>query len=72
MAIALLAAKRSKDPCTQVGACIVNSEKKIVGIGYNGMPNGCDDNKFPWGKDGDIYNWKSMYGMLFIISLSTF
>ncbi|KAM0724810.1 Deoxycytidylate deaminase [Formica fusca] len=50
MAIAFLSAKRSKDPCTQVGACIVNNDKRIVGIGYNGMPMGCDDDEFPWGK----------------------
>ncbi|XP_065810950.1 deoxycytidylate deaminase-like isoform X2 [Labrus bergylta] len=42
MAVALLAAKRSEDPNTQVGACIVNQENKIVGIGHNQMPNGCD------------------------------
>ena len=51
MAIAFLAAMRSKDPCTQVGACIVNDDKKIVGVGYNGMPTGCSDNEFPWGKN---------------------
>ncbi|XP_055639633.1 deoxycytidylate deaminase [Toxorhynchites rutilus septentrionalis] len=50
MATAFLAAKRSKDPNTQVGACIVNDEKKIVGIGYNGFPIGCSDDEFPWGK----------------------
>ena len=50
MAIAFLSAKRSKDPCTQVGACIFNSDKKIVGIGYNGMPTGCSDDEFPWNK----------------------
>ncbi|XP_058825533.1 deoxycytidylate deaminase [Topomyia yanbarensis] len=50
MATAFLAAKRSKDPNTQVGACIVNEEKKIVGIGYNGFPIGCSDDEFPWGK----------------------
>ncbi|XP_020295460.1 deoxycytidylate deaminase-like [Pseudomyrmex gracilis] len=48
MAIAFLSAKRSKDPVTQVGACIVNDDKRIVGIGYNGMPMGCDDDEFPW------------------------
>ncbi|XP_039264812.1 deoxycytidylate deaminase-like [Styela clava] len=48
MAVAFLSAQRSKDPSTQVGACIVNDEKKIVGIGYNGMPNGCDDDILPW------------------------
>lgn len=50
MAMAHLSALRSKDPSTQVGACIVNSKKKIVGIGYNGMPLGCDDDLMPWGK----------------------
>ncbi|CAG9571932.1 unnamed protein product [Danaus chrysippus] len=51
MATAFLAAKRSKDPSYQVGACIVNKENKIVGVGYNGMPIGCSDDEFPWGKD---------------------
>lgn len=51
MANALLAAQRSKDPSTQVGACIVNDEHKIVGIGYNGFPTGCDDDLFPWNRD---------------------
>ncbi|XP_051251776.1 deoxycytidylate deaminase-like [Dicentrarchus labrax] len=50
MALACLSAKRSKDPNTQVGACIVNQENKIVGIGHNGMPNGCDG-KLPWSRD---------------------
>ncbi|XP_072375885.1 deoxycytidylate deaminase-like [Diabrotica undecimpunctata] len=50
MATAFLAAKRSKDPCSQVGACIVNENNVVVGIGYNGMPKGCQDNNFPWGK----------------------
>lgn len=53
MATAYLAAKRSKDPATQVGACIVNSEKRIVSIGYNGMPNGCSDDILPWTKEMD-------------------
>ncbi|KAJ0172598.1 hypothetical protein K1T71_011737 [Dendrolimus kikuchii] len=51
MATAFLAAKRSKDPAYQVGACVVNNENKIVGIGYNGMPLGCSDDDFPWGKN---------------------
>ncbi|XP_071787040.1 deoxycytidylate deaminase-like [Asterias amurensis] len=58
MAVAFLSAERSKDPSSQVGACIVNEEKKIVGIGYNGMPNKCDDDKLPWGKDGDWLDQK--------------
>ncbi|XP_067106841.1 deoxycytidylate deaminase isoform X2 [Osmerus mordax] len=50
MAVAFLSAQRSKDPSSQVGACIVNQENKIVGIGYNGMPNGCDDDLLPWSR----------------------
>ncbi len=59
---AFLAALRSKDPVTKVGACIVNQEKKIVGIGYNGFPIGCSDLKFPWSKDTiDPLNSKYLY-----------
>ena len=50
MGVALLSAKRSKDPSTQVGACLVNHDKRIIGIGYNGFPIGCSDDIFPWGK----------------------
>mmetsp|Transcript_24887 Transcript_24887/g.40104 ORF Transcript_24887/g.40104 Transcript_24887/m.40104 type:complete len:266 (+) Transcript_24887:82-879(+) len=53
MAVAMLSAKRSKDPSTQVGACIVNDERKIVGIGYNGFPTGCDDDHLPWSRKAD-------------------
>ncbi|XP_062243311.1 deoxycytidylate deaminase isoform X1 [Platichthys flesus] len=53
MAVAFLSAQRSKDPSSQVGACIVNQENKIVGIGYNGMPNGCDDDLLPWSRTAD-------------------
>ncbi|XP_058234473.1 deoxycytidylate deaminase [Hemibagrus wyckioides] len=53
MAVAFLSAQRSKDPSSQVGACIVNQENKIVGIGYNGMPNGCDDDLLPWARSAD-------------------
>ena len=49
MGLATLSAKRSKDPSTQVGACIVDNDNKIVSVGYNGMPRGIDDNKVPWG-----------------------
>lgn len=51
MAIASLSAMRSKDPNTQVGACIVNKDNIIVGIGYNGMPNGCSDDDMPWERE---------------------
>ncbi|XP_060782572.1 deoxycytidylate deaminase isoform X2 [Neoarius graeffei] len=53
MAVAFLSAQRSKDPSSQVGACIVNQENKIVGIGYNGMPNGCDDDLLPWARSAE-------------------
>ena len=49
MGIAILSAKRSKDPSTQVGACIVDPTNKVVSIGYNGMPRGVDDDRIPWG-----------------------
>ena len=63
MATAFLAAKRSKDPCSQVGACIVNEDKKIVGVGYNGMPTGCSDDEFPWCKNQDSkLDTKYLYG----------
>lgn len=66
MAIAFLSAKRSKDPCTQVGACIVNNDKRIVGIGYNGMPMGCDDDEFPWGKSSrNGLDTKYLYGTIY-------
>ena len=50
---ALLAARRSKDPSTQVGACIVSPEKIIISTGYNGLPNGCSDDEYPWGREGE-------------------
>ena len=53
MGVAMLAAQRSKDPSTQVGACIVNSDNIIVGVGYNGMPRGCDDDIMPWEREGE-------------------
>jgi dCMP deaminase len=61
MGVALLSAKRSKDPNTQVGACIVNEKNKIVGAGYNGLPIGCSDDEFPWHKDGEFLETKYPY-----------
>ncbi|NMB18625.1 MAG: cytidine deaminase, partial [Erysipelothrix sp.] len=58
MGIAHLSALRSKDPSTQVGACIVDENKKIVGIGYNGLPIGLSDDEFPWEREGDFINSK--------------
>ena len=52
MGIAMLAAKRSKDPNTQVGACIVSQDNIIISTGYNGMPKGCSDDIFPWDREG--------------------
>jgi len=51
MGIAILSSYRSKDPNSQVGACIVNAQNKIVGIGYNGFPIGCDDDVLPWARE---------------------
>ena len=53
MGIAMLAARRSKDPSTQVGACIVSQENIIISTGYNGMPKGCSDDEFPWDRTGE-------------------
>ncbi|MEE1238863.1 MAG: dCMP deaminase family protein [Acutalibacteraceae bacterium] len=61
MGIALLSSLRSKDPSTQVGACIVNSEKRILSMGYNGMPRCCSDDEFPWGKDENPLDSKYLY-----------
>lgn len=54
MGVALLAAKRSKDPNTQVGACIVDENNVIISTGYNGFPIGCSDDEFPWDREGDM------------------
>ena len=64
MGVAKLAAMRSKDPSTQVGACIVSQDNKILSMGYNGFPKGCSDDEFPWGKEhetDDPYNAKYLY-----------
>ena len=52
MGVAMLAARRSKDPSTQVGACIVSQDNIIISTGYNGMPKGCSDDEFPWERSG--------------------
>nr|WP_317283915.1 dCMP deaminase family protein [uncultured Sellimonas sp.] len=53
MGIAMLSGMRSKDPNTQVGCCIVSRDNKILSMGYNGLPNGCSDDEFPWERDGE-------------------
>ena len=58
MGIALLSAQRSKDSGTQVGACIVNQDNKILSVGYNGMPTGCPDCQMPWGREGGFLESK--------------
>nr|XP_042698003.1 deoxycytidylate deaminase isoform X2 [Chrysemys picta bellii] len=71
MAVAFLSAQRSKDPNSQVGACIVNSENKIVGIGYNGMPNGCSDDLLPWTRTAQSkLDTKYPYGIKEVIFMS--
>ena len=61
MGLAHLSALRSKDPNTQVGACIVDNEHKVVSIGYNGMPRGCDDENMPWQREGGFLETKYAY-----------
>ena len=61
MEIAKLSAQRSKDPSSQVGACIVNNENKIIGIGYNGFPIGINDDDLPWSREGDYLDTKYPY-----------
>ena len=61
MGIALLSSMRSKDPSTQVGACIVNSENRILSMGYNGMPRSCSDDEFPWDKNENPLDSKYLY-----------
>ncbi|MBD5105340.1 MAG: dCMP deaminase family protein [Ruminococcaceae bacterium] len=58
MGIAILSAERSKDNSTQVGACIVSRDRKILSVGYNGMPIGCSDDEMPWGREGGILESK--------------
>lgn len=61
MGIAMLSSYRSKDPNTQVGACIVNDRNKIMSVGYNGLPSGCNDDEFPWERTGDEFETKYPY-----------
>ncbi|MFA5562169.1 MAG: deaminase [Eubacteriales bacterium] len=58
MGVALLAAQRSKDPFTQVGACIVDADRRILSTGYNGFPYGCSDDEFPWAREGQACDTK--------------
>ena len=58
MGVAHLSGMRSKDPNTQVGACIVSNNNKILSMGYNGFPAGCSDDEFPWGREGDELDTK--------------
>ena len=61
MSMAILSSKRSKDPNTKVGACIVSMDKKVLSVGYNGMPIGIDDKKIPWGREGEELDTKYPY-----------
>jgi dCMP deaminase len=61
MGVALLSAQRSKDPSTQVGACIVGSDNRILSMGYNGMPSGCNDDCMPWSREGDGLETKYLF-----------
>lgn len=61
IALAKLTAMRSKDPSTQVGACIVSADNRILSVGYNGAPNGFDDDNFPWNRQGENLETKYPY-----------
>ena len=61
MGVALLASERSKDPSTQVGACIVDEDRRILSTGYNGFPQGCSDDEFPWNRDEKLGDTKYQY-----------
>lgn len=61
MGIAMLSGMRSKDPSTQVGACIVSQDNKILSMGYNGFPKGCSDDEFPWTREGAALENKYFY-----------
>ncbi len=61
MAVALLSGQRSKDPSTQVGACVADADNKIIGVGYNGFPWGCSDDDLPWNRDGEYLDTKYPY-----------
>ena len=61
MGVALLAAQRSKDPNTQVGACIVDDNNRILSTGYNGFPHGCSDDVFPWNRDESLGETKYQF-----------
>ncbi len=61
MGVALLASERSKDPNTQVGACIVDDNNRILSTGYNGFPLGCSDDVFPWDREGEATDTKYPY-----------
>ena len=61
MGVAYLSGMRSKDPNTQVGACIVSPDNKILSMGYNGFPIGCSDDEFPWEREGEPLEYKYFY-----------
>lgn len=61
MGVAMLAGMRSKDPNSQVGACIVSEDNKILSMGYNGFPKGCSDDEFPWAREGEFLDTKYYY-----------
>lgn len=61
MGVAILSGMRSKDPNSQVGACIVSKDNKILSMGYNGFPMGCSDDEFPWAREGEALDTKYLY-----------
>lgn len=61
MGVSILSGMRSKDPSSQVGACIVSQDNKILSMGYNGFPKGCSDDEFPWSREGEELDKKYLY-----------
>ena len=61
MGIAKITSGRSKDPNTQVGAVIVSNDNRVLSTGYNGAPNGFNDDELPWGREGNPLETKYMY-----------
>jgi dCMP deaminase len=61
MGVALLASARSKDHRTRNGACIVTPDNRIIGVGYNGLPRGCDDQDPIYWDDNDEDPFRSRH-----------
>ena len=61
LGVAKLASFSSKDQNSQVGACIVSQDNRILSMGYNSFPRGCSDDDFPWALEGEALETKYAY-----------